>query len=674
MACVPVSTKDKLGWAALLVAATIVAYVNGVGGAFTYDDKAVIRDDPRIRTPAGLSEIVRTPYFGGPRGSGSAYRPALLVSYAAQWWIHGADPRGFHAGNIAFHAGAVLLLAWMLLRIGVSPPASFAAALLFAVAPIHVEAVTSLVGRGETQAALFVLADLHFGLSVCDRRRRWPVSLFAALLCYALALLTKESAAVAPALTGLLLVFMAEGTLRRRLSTALRRGWLLFAGSAVVLAFYLLQRAWVLGGLLRAPGSGIFEAENALAPLRWTARAANASLILWRYVGRSVFPAHLSADESAWSIRVLPLRSPLPVFATLLLASTTLLAWKRMRESSRLALGLLLFVVAFLPTANLLFPIGTIFAERIAYLPSAGICLILGVLLVGRGAAVFTDVSRSRRLAVAGVALLFGARTVARIAIWWSDESLFANSLATAPASAKAEYNFAYISSVDRDFAAARAHYQGAVEIYPGYWDAWAGKGRVERELGLLPQAERSYKKSIEVNAGYENGYFGLGLVREAMGRPREALASYREGFAHAPRSLPLAYRWALVSGKLALPEAASDWKRALGLGSGSAEVRTEYARWLRQGGNDRESVLQAREALRHDPGYLPALRLLAERGERDGLVLSEALALEQSYRLTHSEKDFAELRRIARTYPPYGERWRSLGLPAPSAKAAQTP
>ena len=360
-------------------------------------------------------------------------------------------------------------------------------------APIHVEAVTSLVGRGETQAALFVLAYLHFGLSVSDRRRRWPVSLFAALLCYALALLTKESAAVAPALTrsaspGLHGRGHLASSPEHGASTGLAplRG---IRGRAA--AFYLLLRAWILGGLLRAPGSGIFEVENALAPLPWMARAANASLILWRYAGRSVFPAHLSADESAWSIRVLPARAPLPILATLLLVSTTLLAWTRLRNSGRLALGLLLFVAAFLPTANLLFPIGTIFAERIAYLPSAGICLILGVLLVGRGAAVFADVSRSRRLAVAGVALLFGARTVARNAVWWSDESLFANSLATAPASAKAEYNFAYISSVDRDFAAARAHYERAVEIYRGLLGrvGWKGEGRERARAAAASRA-----------------------------------------------------------------------------------------------------------------------------------------------------------------------------------------
>src|SRR5262249_40557299 len=205
----------------------------------------------------------------------------------------------------------------------------------------------------------------------------------------------------------------------------------------------------------------------------------------------------------------------------------------------------------------------------------------------------------------------------------------FANSLATAPSSAKAEYNFAYISSVDQQFEIARAHYRRAVEIYPGYWDAWAGKGRVEKELGLLAEAERSYQKSIEVNAGYENGYYGLGLVRESMGRPREALETYQAGFRRDPHSLPLAYPCALMSGKLGLPEAEADWKRALSLGSGSAEVRTEYARWLGQQGKDREAVRQAREALRRDPAYVPALRLLADRGARDGLVLAEALALE---------------------------------------------
>ena len=74
------------------------------------------------------------------------------------------------------------------------------------------------------------------------------------------------------------------------------------AGDTMVLAGTVGLRSWVLGGLLRAPGVGIFEVENALAHVGPGTRSVNACVILFRYLGRIVFPLHLSADESAWSI------------------------------------------------------------------------------------------------------------------------------------------------------------------------------------------------------------------------------------------------------------------------------------------------------------------------------------------------------------------------------------
>src|SRR6266540_1335204 len=156
--------RDRWQWAAVLIAACILTYANGLGGGFTYDDKAIVRDNPRIRSPGKISQIFATSYFGGPRGAGTVYRPVLLLSYAVQWWIHGRQAVAFHAVNVLLHAGATLLLAALLLRIAIPPAAAFAGALLFAVAPIHVEAVTSLVGRGEVLAAVFTLLYLHLAL------------------------------------------------------------------------------------------------------------------------------------------------------------------------------------------------------------------------------------------------------------------------------------------------------------------------------------------------------------------------------------------------------------------------------------------------------------------------------------------------------------------------------
>src|SRR6266540_2224002 len=328
-----VTKRDKWQWAAVLIAACILTYANGLGGGFTYDDKAIVRDNPRIRSPGNVPQIFATSYFGGPRGAGTGYRPVLLLSYAVQWWIHGRQAVAFHAVNVLLHAGATLLLAALFLRIAIPPAAAFAGTLLFAVAPIHVEAVTSLVGRGEVLAAVFTLLYLHLalrhfrlsapGLAASDalaapchpfaslragseerrmtRRFPHPLSrlavLLAALLCYALAVLTKESGSSAPALALLLFVFVEEGGLRERLGRAFVRGFPVFCGSGAALAGIFLLRRWVLGGFIKSPGTGIFEVENALFPLDPLPRAVNACVILFRYLGRTVFPLHLSADE-----------------------------------------------------------------------------------------------------------------------------------------------------------------------------------------------------------------------------------------------------------------------------------------------------------------------------------------------------------------------------------------
>ena len=139
----------RLSWALLLAGACLLVYANSLTGGFVYDDKAIVRDNFRIRAPSRVGEIFATQYFGGPRGTGTAYRPLLLLSFAVQWWIHGADPLPFHAANLLIHAAATLLLAALLLRLRIAPPVAVGAALLFAVHPVHVEAVAGLVGRGK---------------------------------------------------------------------------------------------------------------------------------------------------------------------------------------------------------------------------------------------------------------------------------------------------------------------------------------------------------------------------------------------------------------------------------------------------------------------------------------------------------------------------------------------
>jgi protein O-mannosyl-transferase len=644
----------------VLLAACVLTYANGLTGGFTYDDKAIVRDNPRIRTPAAVSKIFTTSYFGGPRGSGSVYRPVLLLSYAVQWWIHGRQAVTFHAVNVLLHAGATLLFAALILRLGIAPAAAFASALLFAVHPIHVEAVTSLVGRGEVLAAVFALLYLLLALAFFERRRFRAATLIGALLFYTLSVLTKESGISAPAMAFLLFVYAAEGGVAERLRRAFARGLPVFLGSAAVLAGVFFLRRSVLGGFLKSPGAGVFEVENALAPVGASTRAVNACVILFRYLGRFVFPLHLSADESAWSIEVVPAASAVAIAALTILAAITAAALWRLRARSPAALGFLFFCLALLPASNLVFAIGTIFAERLAYLPSAGLCLAAGALLAG-GAGTLAELAPSRRRILVAAALLLSARAVVRNAVWWNDEGLFLNLVRTAPESAKAHYDIAYVWAGARQYERARDQYEEATDIYEDYWDAWAGKGRMEKELGLYDEAEESYKKAIASNTDYENGYFGLGLVREARGDLPGAEEIYRKGLAQKKDSLPLAYRLALARSRLGWPEALPDWKKAVEVGPETPSVHADFAAWLARAGKWEEAAKEARQALRFDPGYQQALRLLAERDALSGRSFAEALAREKIYRLSRSREDWELLLRASEKSEPYARRFRHL-------------
>ena len=599
--------RFRLSSALLLAGACLLSYANGLTGAFVYDDKAVVRDNPRIRTPQRVDEIFATQYFGGKRGTGTAYRPALLLSFAIQWWIHGGDPVPFHVVNLLLHVLVTLLLARLLLRIDLPPPTAIGAALLFAVHPIHAEAVTSIVGRGETQAAALVLGFLLLSLRRIEGRGSRRLALVGALVLYLLANLTKESAAVAPALLFLLLAWRADGGLRARFSAALRRGLPVYLCAAAILGAVFRLRALVLGGAIKASGTGFFELENPLAPLAPWPRAANACAIFLRSLWRMAVPLRLSSDESAWSIRVLTPGDVLFWAAPALLLALVVAALVRLRSRSAAALGFLFLCIASLPASNLLFPTGTIFAERLAYLPSAGFCLIAASWILGR-APDFAALSRPRAGALAAVVLLFAARTLLRNPVWASDEALFTNMVRVSPSSAKSHYDFAYMSAEKGRSRPALEHYARAIEIYPGYWDAWAGKGRVERTLGDFAASERSYAESLRLVPSYENGWFGVGMAREERGDRAGAEDAYRQGLRHNPQSLPLAYRMALLYAAEKRPPTLHAWRRALAIDPGSLPSRLAYADWLAATGSREDALGQVREALRLDPRYKPAL------------------------------------------------------------------
>jgi hypothetical protein len=178
--------------AALVALLAAAVFAHTLPFDFVYDDVPVILRNEHLHSLAAWREIL-----AGPWWSSGLYRPLTSLTFAINWAMGGGSPWPFHLTNVLAHAAAsvlVLLLAKRLLP----PAAALAAALLFAVHPVHVEAVANLVGRAEVLATLFTVAAALLYLEWGERPT--PLRGAGVLLLVLLGLGSKESAFAAPAL------------------------------------------------------------------------------------------------------------------------------------------------------------------------------------------------------------------------------------------------------------------------------------------------------------------------------------------------------------------------------------------------------------------------------------------------------------------------------------------
>src|SRR6185437_1799202 len=180
------------------------------------------------------------------------YRPVAQFIYAALWNVGGGRPLAFHVWAVGVHIAAALAV-FALLAFALAPRVALCGALLFAVHPVHVEAVASIVGSADALATLLAVGFVLILLGARDRGAPdepvdWRMAVLLGAL-YALAIGAKESAAATPAL-GLVALWAwrpaADGA-PRRMADALRRGWRVWLACAAALAVMTIARGAVLG-------------------------------------------------------------------------------------------------------------------------------------------------------------------------------------------------------------------------------------------------------------------------------------------------------------------------------------------------------------------------------------------------------------------------------------------
>ncbi|KAJ8269046.1 hypothetical protein COCON_G00116530 [Conger conger] len=636
----------------LLTGVVLGCYWNSLSCGFVFDDVSAILDNKDLRPSTPLQNLFLNDFWGTPMSeerSHKSYRPLTVLTFRLNYLFSELSAPSYHLLNVLLHV-VVCVIFLRVCRLFLDKTSSRVAALLFAVHPIHTEAVTGVVGRAELLSSIFLLAAfLSYTRSKgSDHSIVWsPIALTVVLV--AIATLCKEQGVTVIGICCVYEVFVAQGfTLPVLMDTMLQ----ILRGKDgipyVVLQTLLKLIALIISTLLlviirvqviqsQLPVFTRFDNPAAVSPT--PARQLTFNYLLPVNAWLLLNPSELCCD---WTMGTIPLvesvldvrNSATLVFYCLL----ALLAFHSLRYSDASAktviMALSLIVLPFIPASNLFFPVGFVVAERVLYVPSMGFCM-----LVANG---FRSVSQSgnlKKISWLCMALLLtthAIKTFNRNWDWESEYTLFTSALKVNKNNAKLWNNVGHALENQNNYERALKYFLQATNVQPDDIGAHMNVGRTYKNLNRTKEAEEAYliakslmpqiipgkKYATRVAPNHLNVYINLAnLIRANESRLEEADQLYRQAISMRPD-----FKQAYISrGELLLKmnkpmEARDAYLRALELDRMNADLWYNLAIVNIEMKDPSEALKHFNQALELNPRHKLALfnsaLLMQESGE----------------------------------------------------------
>jgi len=514
---------------ALAATACVVAagYAHTVRYPFHFDDFDWIANNPALRSPLDPAAIWD-------------FRPSRFVAdltFALNRVTTGAAPASYRVSNLLIHWLASLLVGVIAAglaraaRAGTTGPArarreavapeargaapetiGLIAALLFAAHPLATQSVVYIVQRITSLAAL-----LSLGSVACFMRARRTSHTFEWIASWGLALcaaLTKEMTAALPfAIAGLEAWLRAVRAPGRAPALRLAPYFL-----AVPLVLWAAQHPF---GPERIVASGLRETRDiGRAPYLLTQMT-----VIPRYLGLALWPAGQCIDPAP------PLHAS-PDAAVLagaaLLAALTVAAMALRSRAPLVLAGWGWFLLTVAPESSLI-PIRDLMMEQRAYLPLAGLCWIAAAALA------VLPARAARNAGVAALVIALTAATHVRNRVWRDELSLWSDSVAKSPGSARAQNNLGLaLEAGGRDAEAERA-FRAAIAAEPAHVFARVNLGRLYGRTRRVDDALRVLAEADSLTPDDPLVLNNLGTVWWARGDTALAATLYLRALAANP-------------------------------------------------------------------------------------------------------------------------------------------
>ena len=628
-----IGLRDAGMWA-LMLCATLVAYLPALRGGLLWDDNMHVTQ-AELRSLHGLWRI----WFD--LGATQQYYPLLHSAFWLEHRIWGDAVLGYHLTNVALHAASACLVVMIVRRL--SLPGAWLAGFVFALHPVCVEAVAWISEQKSTLSGAFYLAAALTYL--CFDRTRRKSQYFLALGLFVLALMSKTVTATLPA--AMLVVFWWQrGRLAWRRDVLPLVPWFALGVSAG------LFTAWVE----RSPQ--FIGAQGPDYALTLPQRFLLAGRVPWFYAWKVLWPSNLMFSYPHWRIDSSELHQYLfPLGMAALAVALGLLA----RKNRGPLAGFLFFCGTLFPVLGFLnvYPFRYSYvADHFQYLAMLGVIVPAAsglTVLAGR-------ISPGKITAIALPALLLttlGAATRQQSGMYYDYETLFRETLARNPGSALVHNNLGVMLMLKPGgIPEAVAEFEAAVRLKPDSPDYHVNLGLALAQMpGRLPDAMTEYQTALRTDPNFYAAHLNLGLALMSIpGRTQDAIAEYQKAIAasqamlrndpnfwQAHLNLGIAYAQmpdrqadAIAEYRTALrmkpdsalahfhlgntfhkmgrlPEAIAEYQASLSIDAGVPEVHYELAYALAQiPGRVPEAIAACQKMLLLKPGDEPGRQLLA--------------------------------------------------------------
>ncbi|XP_063783731.1 protein O-mannosyl-transferase TMTC3 isoform X2 [Pseudophryne corroboree] len=568
----------------ILLCVVVVCYWNSLFCGFVFDDVSAILDNKDLHPSTPIKKLFQNDFWGTPMSemdldpqgrylvlqksfgkerSHKSYRPLTVLTFRLNYMFSELNAVSYHLLNLLLHA-VVCMIFLKVCKLFLDNRTSLVAALLFAVHPIHTEAVTGVVGRAELLSSIFLLAAfLSYTKSKGpDNSIVWtPIA--TAVFLVAVATLCKEQGITVVGICCVYEVFIAQGyTLPVLWDTSVQI--LLGKGSIpysllqtllklVVLMFSTLLLVVVRVQVIQSQLPVFTRFDNPAAVSSTPARQLTFNYLLPVNAWLLLNPSELCCD---WTMGTIPLvESFLDIrnLATLvffcLLGYLVTFSIRYSGDSSKTVLmGLCLMVLPFIPASNLFFPVGFVVAERVLYVPSMGFCVF-----VAHGWKKLSSKSRLKKLSwifLAVVLFTHAMKTFSRNWDWESEYTLFMSALKVNKNNAKLWNNVGHALENEKNYVKALRFFKQATHVQPDDIGAHMNVGRTYKNLNRSKEAEESYliakslmpqvipgkKYAARVAPNHLNVYINLAnLIRANESRLEEADQLYRQAISMRP-------------------------------------------------------------------------------------------------------------------------------------------